>query len=135
MQTLVTSWLTSSVSAPVSRAAVAYGQLIARPLPVVDQRAQQIAIISHELRNSLAVVRNAAGMLRRKVDAENVERARLLIERHVCQMNRHIEDLLNAEPLSGQKDALRLSCVDLRTILSNAVDANAADFAHRSHHL
>ena len=81
------------------------------------------------------MVRNAAGLLRRQVEADNIERARVLIERHVGQMNRHIEDLLDAAPLSRRKDALRLSYVDLRTILGNSVDAIAADCAQRSHHL
>ena len=112
-----------------------YAQRIEMPWPAADQRGKEIAIISHELRNSLAVVRNAAGLLRRQVDAEYVERARVLIERHVCQMNRHIEDLLNAAPTGRQKVALRLSYVDLRTILANAVEAIAPDCAQRSHRM
>ena len=110
-----------------------HAQQIGMSWPAADQRGKEIAIISHELRNSLAVVRNAAALLRRQVDADYVERARVLIERHVCQMNRHIEDLLDAAPSGRQKVALRLSYVDLRTILGNTVDAIAPDCAQRSH--
>jgi len=112
-----------------------HAQRIGMAVSADDQRGREIAIISHELRNSLAVVRNAAGLLRRQVDADYVERARVLIDRHVSQMNRHIEDLLDAAPDGRQKVALRLSHVDLRTILEDAVDAIAPDCAQRGHHL
>jgi signal transduction histidine kinase len=99
-------------------------QRIVKAWSTVDQREKEIAIISHELRNSLAVVRNAAGLLRREG-----------ADRHVGQMTRHIEDLLDAAVLGRQKLALRLSFVNLRTILGNAVDAIAPDCAQRSHRL
>ncbi len=122
-------------ASPPDRGVGGHPQRILMSSPAVDQRGREIAIITHELRNSLAVVRNAAALLRRQVEADNIERARVLIERHVCQMNRHIEDLLDAAPLCRQKVALRLSYVDLRTILGNAVDAIAPDCGQRSHQL
>jgi len=114
---------------------VAHVQRIVKSWTAPDQRGKEIAIISHELRNSLAVVRNAAALLRPQVDAQYVERARVLIERHVCLMNRQIEDLLDAAPPGRKKVAMRPSYVDLRKILGNAVDAVAPDCAQRSHHL
>ena len=101
----------------------------------VNTIADGIAVISHELRNSLGVVRNAAMLLRAHAGAEGVERARVLIERHVVQMNRHIEHLLDPAVLSQPRRALRLSYVDLRTILQNSVDAIAPDCARRGHRL
>ena len=100
-----------------------------------SRRADEIAVISHELRNSLGVVRNAARLLRLQVGANGIERARVLIERQVGQMNRHIEDLLATAPVSSRKNALRLAFVDLRTILGNSVDGIAPDFARRGHRL
>jgi signal transduction histidine kinase len=97
--------------------------------------AERIAIISHELRNSLGVVGNAARMLRSPVDIALIERARTLIERHVTQMNLHIEHLLDPDAGNRRNDALLLSFVDLRTILENAVDAIAVDCARRGHRL
>ena len=58
----------------------------------------------------------------------------MLIERHVGQMSRHIEDLLDASH-DGDKKALQLSHVDLRTIVEFAVDAIAPDIARRGHRL
>jgi len=101
----------------------------------VNPPADRVAVISHELRNSLGVVRNAARLLRSPVDTSRVERARTLIERHVAQMNRHIERLLDPAALNRRKDALQLSYVDLRTILENSVDAIANDCAQRGHRL
>jgi signal transduction histidine kinase len=92
-------------------------------------------MISHELRNSLGVVRNAARLLRSHTDAAGVERARVLIERHVGQMNRHIEDLLDPVGLVRRKGKLRLDYMDLRTILEHAVEAIAPEYARRSHGL
>ena len=106
------------------------------PLHVPDARADEIAAISHELRNSLSVVRNAARLLRHARPAPTgVEGARILIERHVGQMTRHIEDLLDASHRDVRKKVLRRTHVDLRTIVEFAVSAIAPDLARRGHRL
>ena len=104
-------------------------------LQVPDARADEIAVISHELRNSLAVVRNAARLLRHPAAANHVEGARILIERHVGQMTRHIDDLLEASHRDARKKALRRTHVDLRTVVEFAVSAIAPDLARRGHRL
>jgi two-component system CheB/CheR fusion protein len=108
---------------------------IVLPLQVPDARADEIATISHELRNSLSVVRNAARLLRTPAAADSVEGARILIERHVGQMTRHIEDLLDASQRHDRKKVLRRTHIDLRTIVEFAVSAIAPDLARRGHHL
>jgi two-component system CheB/CheR fusion protein len=108
---------------------------IVLPLQTPDARADEIATISHELRNSLSVVRNAALLLRSPVGPDRVEGARLLIERHVAQMTRHIEDLLDASHKDIRKKVLRRTHIDLRTIVEFAVSAIAPDLARRGHHL
>lgn len=105
------------------------------PAVRVDTRADEIAMISHELRNSLAVVRNAARLLRLPADVSGVEGARILIERHVGQMARHIEDLLDVPRGEGRHKALRRAHVDLRTIVEFAVSAIAPDLVRRGHRL
>ncbi len=104
------------------------------PLLVKDARAEEIAAISHELRNSLSVVRNAARLLRMPAAAGNIDGARILIERHVGQMSRHIQDMLDASQHTGPRSLLR-SHVDLRVIVGNCVDALAPDLARRGHRL
>ncbi|MEJ0085276.1 MAG: HAMP domain-containing sensor histidine kinase [Pseudomonadota bacterium] len=137
MSLLISTLLGSSdeVTSPFDGGVVVHAQRITVPSPPAKTRANEIAIISHELRNSLGVVRNAARLLRLQVGADGVERARVLIERHVGQMSRHIEDLLETAPLGGRKEALRLAYVDLRTVLRNAVDAITPDLERRSHRL
>lgn len=100
-----------------------------------NPRADEIAIISHELRNALGVVRNAARLLRVQLDGVAIERARVLIERQVGLMNRHVEDLLSTSLKGERKHGLRLAYVDLRGVLTNSCDAIAADFARRGHRL
>ena len=46
------------------------------PLRIVDTRADEIAVISHELRNSLGVVRNAARLLRFPAGEKGIDGAR-----------------------------------------------------------
>jgi signal transduction histidine kinase len=108
---------------------------IVLPLHVPDSRADEIATISHELRNSLSVVRNAARLLRMPAGAKGVEGARILIERHVAQMTRHIEDLLDSSHRDVHKKVLRRTHIDLRIIVEFAVTAIAPDLAKRGHRL
>ena len=126
--------LFAGTSAPEA-GVVGHAQRIVKSWSGVNPYVDGIAVISHELRNSLGVVRNAAGLLRVQVDPEGIERARLLIERHVAQMSRHIELLLDPALLNRRKDALSLSSVDLRTIVKNSIDAIAPDCARRGHRL
>jgi signal transduction histidine kinase len=104
------------------------------PLRLADSRADEIAVISHELRNSLGVVRNAARLLRFPVGETGVDGARVLIERHVAQMTRHIEELLDASRI-GHKKALQLTHADLRTVVEFAVNAIAPEMARHGHRL
>ena len=74
-----------------------------RARAMADERADEFAIISHELRNSLSVVRNAARLLRLPAGSvSGVEGARILIERHVGQMTQHIQDLLDLHAGPGR---------------------------------
>jgi signal transduction histidine kinase len=81
------------------------------------------------------VVRNAARLLRMPADAKHVEGARVLIERHVAQMTRHIEDLLDASHRDVRKKTLRRTHIDLRTIVEFAISAIAPDLARRGHRM
>ena len=105
-----------------------------RPQKDDDERRQQIAVISHELRNSLAVIRNAARLLRRP-SGDAVDSVRSLIERHVGQMSRHIEDLLRPQARWEGGREMHRSPVDLRTIARFAVEAISPEMVRRGHRL
>jgi signal transduction histidine kinase len=101
-----------------------------------DTRADQIAGISHELRNSLCVIRNAARLLRLPASTERIEDSRKLIERHADQMARHVDDLLGVSSVpNGKQAALHRSHLDLRTIVGHSVSAIAPDMQQRGHEL
>ncbi len=100
-----------------------------------DGQSRQIAMISHELRNSLAVIRNAARLLHSPTQGVIVDRARLLIERQVQQMSRHIADLLEPQTRENRDMGLRWSHVDLRKIIRDAVDDIAPEMERRGHRL
>lgn len=97
--------------------------------------AETIEVICHELRNSLAVVRGAVRLLRAPTTNDGISSARLLIERHVGQMGRHIEDLLQPLRRDGHKHGLQLSHFDLRVIARYATDAIGPEMARRGHRL
>lgn len=99
-----------------------------------EASAEEIAVICHELRNSLAVVRGAARLLRAPEGTQE-HSARSLIERHVGQMNRHIEDLLQPLRRNAPGSALQLSRLDLRVIARFAADSIAPEMARRKHRL
>src|ERR1044071_3541951 len=137
MSHLISSSLRPEPGLPPPRNGVTavHNQRIVNPLLADDTRADGIAMISHELRNSLGVLRNAARLLRSRVGAVDVERVRVLIERHVGQMSRHIEDLHDPAGLLLRREALQLSYLDLRTTVEHSVEAIAAECVRRSHRL
>ncbi len=98
-------------------------------------RAEEIAVICHELRNSLCVVRGAARLLRSSADNGDLKTTRSLIERQVDQMSRHIEDLLQPSRRNSQRDGLRLAEIDLRVIARDAVNAIDPEMKRRGHRL
>jgi two-component system CheB/CheR fusion protein len=92
-------------------------------------------MISHEIRNSLAVLMQASRLVKLRRGQEDIDRALVLIDRHVLQMSRHIEDLLDTTPFKLHQNALRLTHLDLRGVLQNSIDAIAPDLARRRHKL
>jgi len=88
----------------------------------LERRDEFIAILSHELRNPLAAIFNAAQIL--GMDAvDRVNRARTveIIRRQSAQMARLMDDLLDISRLSHGKIRLRKELLDLRTALADAI--------------
>ena len=89
-----------------------------------DQRKDEfLATLAHELRNPLAPIRNATEILKRyAVPDPTWQAARDMIDRHVGQMVRLIDDLMDVSRLSRGKLALRRERVDLATALESAAE-------------
>lgn len=102
--------------------------------PAVSEWPEQIAMISHELRNSLAVVRHAARILSMPL-ANGIDGARILIERQVGHMSRHVDDLLALTARENKGYRMQRSYIDLSAAARSAIDGVAPDFARRGHRL
>jgi signal transduction histidine kinase len=94
-----------------------------------------MAVIAHELRNSLSVVRNAAQLIGTQQTVSGVlDSARLLIERQVGQMSRFIEDLLDGSWVA-RPECLKRQRIDLRVLLMQVMEGLELDFGRRGHRL
>jgi signal transduction histidine kinase/ActR/RegA family two-component response regulator len=92
-----------------------------------DRRKDEfLATLSHELRNPLAPIRNALELLRRTGDDESLrERALAIAERQVQQLVRLTDDLLDVSRITRNKLELRCDRIDLRTVISGALETVA----------
>ena len=81
-----------------------------------------LAMLSHELRNPLSAISNAAQVLENQdSDPALVADARAVIQRQVGQMSRLLDDLLDVTRIAQNRIRLQKTVVDLRNIVSEAV--------------
>ena len=81
-----------------------------------------LATLAHELRNSLASIRNALYVLRTTEDAAVASSSRMM-ERQVSQLVRLVDDLLDVSRINRGTLELRLQRVDLASIVRDVVEA------------
>jgi signal transduction histidine kinase len=85
---------------------------------------QFVVVLSHELRNSLAVIRMAAGILKMEASASPaVGKARALIEHQTAHMSRLVEDLLDTSRARSGDLALKCESIDLSVVAAQAVQS------------
>jgi len=88
---------------------------------------QFLAMLGHELRNPLAAISNAAGLLEMPgATPQNGTRARDIIRRQVSHLARLTDDLLDAARAILGKIELRTEPVDLAAVASHALGSLAA---------
>ena len=87
--------------------------------------AQFVAVLSQWLRNSLAVIRMGAGILKMEPTASPpaMEKARMLIEHQTAHMSRLVEDLLDSSRTRGGDLGLKYETVDLCVIATQALQS------------
>src|SRR5207237_9742498 len=84
-----------------------------------------IAVLAHELRNPLAPIVTALGLMRtREGDGKAVARERSLVERQVGQLARLVDDLLDVSRVGRGKLELRREPVALASVVARAVEAS-----------
>jgi PAS domain S-box-containing protein len=98
-----------------------------------DRRKDEfLAILSHELRNPLAPVRNACSVLERAAPgSEAAERARTVIARQVDHLARLVDDLLDVTRISRGKVRLHRVATDVAEVARRTAEDLRSLFAAR----
>jgi len=99
-----------------------------------DQRKNEfLAVLSHELRNPLAPLRNALWLLDRgELGGEQATRAKETISRQVMQLTRLVDDLLDVTRVSRGKITLQRARIDLVEVVRRTVEDHRTLFSARS---
>jgi len=104
-----------------------------------DARSAQLnslAIVAHELRNPLAPIQMAAGLLEHAAnDKATLSELQSTITRQARHMARIIDDLLDGSRASTGKFTLERSIIDLATVVTSAVETCQPAMAKRRHTL
>ena len=102
------------------------GQLRERVVQLAEadrQKNEFLAMLSHELRNPLAAMRNALHLIKHATQAPEVmQMARDVMERQMHQMVRLVDDLLDVSRIIRGKIELRRSRIDLGAVVNRAVE-------------
>jgi PAS domain S-box-containing protein len=95
-----------------------------------------LAMLSHELRNPLAPIRNAVALMSSKeVEDPTIAWARDLIERQVGHLSHLVDDLLDVSRITSGKINLKRERVDFTAIVSRAIEATRPLLEQRHHGL
>jgi signal transduction histidine kinase len=114
------------------RAAHAATQAAADVLRRSDERKDEfLALLSHELRNPLAPIRNSVHILERAAPGgEQARRAQRVIDRQVRHLTRLVDDLLDVARISRGKIVLRPERVDLTVLVREVAEDHRTVFAN-----
>ena len=124
MSRVATNIFVRSRTACAEEAKQAHQSLLeqAEALQKADRRKNEfLALLSHELRNPLAPIRNAVDILKLKTPAEpELHFAQEVIDRQIQQMSRIIDDLLDVSRITLGKLRLNKEPVDAATVVATA---------------
>ena len=99
---------------------------------VARQKDEFLAMLSHELRNPLAPIRTALELLRRNATADDLSTgAHEVIGRQIGHMVRLLDDLLDVARITRGRVALTKHSVDVRRIVTDAVESASPLIAAR----
>jgi signal transduction histidine kinase/CheY-like chemotaxis protein len=98
-----------------------------------DRRKDEfLATLSHELRSPLAPIRTAIEVMRlARGDTDVIEGARITMERQVLHLVRITDDLLDVARITQNKMELRRARLDVRAVVTSAVEATRANLDAR----
>jgi signal transduction histidine kinase len=106
-------------------------------LRAVDRRKDEfIAMLSHELRNPLAPLRNGLHLLRvQKERAVDASRTHAMMERQLAHLVRLVDDLLEMSRINQGALELRRERLTLATLVGNAVETSEPLIREAGHRL
>jgi PAS domain S-box-containing protein len=106
-------------------------------LAEADRRKDEfLSMLGHELRNPLAPIRNALSVLAMVGDDKaRIDWAHGLIDRQTGHLERLVDDLLDTARITRGAIALQTEAIDLRSVVSEAVEATEGVVAGRGHRL
>lgn len=107
-----------------------------RERAAADTREDFLSMLAHELRNPLAPIMSAAGLLKRPSMDATVIKLAAVVERQTKQLSRFIKDLLDASRIHrlGELQVTRRPCTE-NDILALALDAVEPDVRSRKQRL
>jgi PAS domain S-box-containing protein len=95
-----------------------------------------LAVLSHELRNPLAPVRNAISLMQMSLDMPpDLAGPLAMIDRQIQHLTRLVEDLLDVSRVTSGKVGLRLRNVALRDVVDRAAESARSELDTRAQHL
>jgi len=102
-----------------------------------DRRKDEfLAMLSHELRNPLAPIRNVAAYLNLpNVEAKSLEWARQILHRQVTHMSRILDDLLDVTRISQGQLAIQKRTIHLDEVVDAALDTARPVIDKKGHRL
>jgi signal transduction histidine kinase/DNA-binding response OmpR family regulator len=108
-----------------------------RRLQESNQRKDEfLAMLSHELRNPLAPIRNAVEVIRRIAPPDpKLTWATDVTDRQVNHLTRLVEELLDVARISQGKIALQMEPLDLQSVLAHSIETARPTIDARSHRL
>ncbi|MEM7781897.1 MAG: chemotaxis protein CheB [Planctomycetota bacterium] len=95
----------------------------------VKQRDQFLAVLSHELRNPLASLRNVVQLLQKLTDENEKTQAYIsVLDRQTEHMARLVEDLLDTSRVTQNQIKLQRELVDLKSLVKESVSGAQSGF-------
>ncbi|RYY02333.1 MAG: PAS domain S-box protein [Gammaproteobacteria bacterium] len=100
------------------------------------RKTEFLATLAHELRNPLAPVRSGLSLMKASEhNPEIIAKTRDMMERQISHMVHLVDDLLDISRISGGKIELKKERVDLKKIISSAVETSLPLLEEKHHHL
>jgi signal transduction histidine kinase/CheY-like chemotaxis protein len=134
-------WRREDISLAVEasgRAGVALDNaLLVRDIQENDERRNEfLAMLSHELRNPLAPIRNAVRVLQKtNIQHPTLDWALGVVDRQVTHMARLVDDLLDVARITRGKIQLRREAVEVSEVVATAVETSRPHIESHKHSL